>query len=1060
MKPQVLTMQAFGSYGNRTVIDFTRPNQNLFLVTGDTGAGKTTIFDAIVFALYGEASSGINRKNGAELQSQFVSYDTAPFVELAFTEEEGGEERIYTVHRVPRHVRLLKRGKGETEQKETVSLTLPDGSEYSQNQKETDRKLEEIVGLSKDQFMQVAMIAQGEFMELLRAKSDDKKEIFRKLFHTELYQKIVKELDRRRKEKQGQMAEIRTICQTETAHTDIPEEEGELKELRRRILSADRLNAADMEAFLSSLQEFCGRLKEKRDEGKKEYERLRKERDEKRDAYTEAQPLLRAFEQKEAAETARTECEAAAPRMREEEERMRRILDAYEVKSVFVRVRDAEKSLKETGEKKEEQQNALPALCDADERAAREEETARAAKEVQLETFTKVEERVNKAKQVLEKRRKAELELQSLTKKRAALAAAEAKAAGALQAFEEEEKRAREEEESLRDVPALLERWRTRNEAVKNLLKELADVEKRIRDYEQQSRKEKKAQADYADARDRYLKKNEEYVRVQTLFLDSQAGYLAKFKLRPGEPCPVCGSLSHPNPCELSEEHGELSREMVERLSEEAAALGREQETASRKAAEAAQSAEEKKKQTQERIDAFLEHAAEQIPGETLSRKTAEAALKAKLRELEEEGGSLSTRQERLEFLRGELAKAGKKKEERTAAAEAAKSARAEADTALAVARKEKESLEAQCEFADENQADQVLAEALKVRTQAERNATKALQDARKAHTAREKAETLIRQFEEALPALEEELDRRRKAYEEVMEAKDLGEAEWKTFADTWTKEEAEVIRGNLEAYRRKKAAAEGAEKSAAETIAGKAKPDVEALKAAMEQAEAVFREAQKARQREDEQYRNNLEALNRLAPQMEERSRITREHMRLDSLCSRLGGKVTGGRMDIETFVQRYYLQRILHAANARFAEMSGGQFELRMIGEEMAGEGKNHGLDLMVYSTVTGKEREVRTLSGGESFLAALSLALGMADQIKETHAAIHPDVMFIDEGFGSLDDHARSQAVRVLQQMTGCARLIGIISHVTELKNEIEDQLLVTKDEEGSHVKWQIS
>jgi exonuclease SbcC len=171
-------MQAFGSYGKKTSIDFTKPNQNLFLITGDTGAGKTTIFDAIVFALYGEASSNSNKKDGAELQSQFVDYGTEPFVELTFSELTGGTALLYTVRRVPRHIRTLKKGDGLKDEKETVSLTMPDGMEYSQNQKETDGKLEEIVGLSKEQFMQIAMIAQGEFMELLRADSNKKRRSF------------------------------------------------------------------------------------------------------------------------------------------------------------------------------------------------------------------------------------------------------------------------------------------------------------------------------------------------------------------------------------------------------------------------------------------------------------------------------------------------------------------------------------------------------------------------------------------------------------------------------------------------------------------------------------------------------------------------------------------------------------------------------------------------------------------------------------------------------------------------------------------------------------------
>ena len=194
--------------------------------------------------------------------------------------------------------------------------------------------------------------------------------------------------------------------------------------------------------------------------------------------------------------------------------------------------------------------------------------------------------------------------------------------------------------------------------------------------------------------------------------------------------------------------------------------------------------------------------------------------------------------------------------------------------------------------------------------------------------------------------------------------------------------------------------------------------------------------------------------------PIMTERGRIVEEYRRLEDLYNLLAGKVSGARMDIETFVQRYYLERILCAANQRFREMSAGQFELRMCETGRAGIGKNRGLDLMVYSAVTGKEREVRTLSGGESFMAALSLALGLADQIQESAASVNLDIMFIDEGFGSLDENARDKAVRVLKDMANGSRMIGIISHVTELKQEIEDQLIVRKDEEGSHVRWQIS
>ena len=208
------------------------------------------------------------------------------------------------------------------------------------------------------------------------------------------------------------------------------------------------------------------------------------------------------------------------------------------------------------------------------------------------------------------------------------------------------------------------------------------------------------------------------------------------------------------------------------------------------------------------------------------------------------------------------------------------------------------------------------------------------------------------------------------------------------------------------------------------------------------------------------EQYKADKAALDLLILQLKKRGKIIEKHAKLESLYKLLSGNISGNRMDLETFVQRYYLEKILYSANRRFQDMSAGQFELRMVDAENAGKGKNRGLDLMVYSNVTGKEREVRTLSGGESFMAALALALGMADQIQESSAAINLDVMFVDEGFGSLDEHSREQAVKVLQELASGSKMIGIISHVTELKQEIEDQLIVTKDEKGSHVRWQIS
>lgn len=1065
MRPLKLTMQAFGSYGKRTEIDFTEPNQNLFLISGDTGAGKTTIFDAIVFAVYGEASSGNNKKDGTELQSQFVDYDTEPFVELAFSEKNGSEAMIYAVRRVPRHIRPLKKGAGIKEEKETVSLMMPDGSEYSQNQKETDRKLEEIVGLTKSQFMQVAMIAQGEFMELLRAKSDSKKLIFRKLFHTELFQNIVDELGQRRKEKLSEIAQIRTVCQTEVRHVAVPEgyENGErLQEIRKRILSSDRLNAADMEALLEELKRLCSQWKEKYDKEKKEYDNASKRRDQCRDAYTSAESLSASFEQLESAETALAECGAEQEKRRQAEKLISQITAAYEVKAVYQRFADAAAEAENTEIKWKEQQDALPELTDFDRKAAAAEAAAKKAKDEELEAYTKVSERATKALEILKRLHIARTEAQS---RQAALAAAEdgaAKAQKALAEFEKQEQDWRKQAEELRDAQMLLELWKKRDEEAEGMAEELEAARKAERDVAAQRKNAEMVGQAYARSRERFAEKNEEYVGKQTAFLDAQAGFLAKEKLRPGMPCPVCGAIEHPHPCALPEHHRELTREMIDALAGEVSSLQQEQTRSSAQAGAALELLKEKENNFSEKLMKLRDRMAKSISG-ILDKFTLEKAgelLEGWQEELRKEGAERKKNAEVLADVRTALAEADTVKQRLKAAADSAFQKAADAKTKLEKSRTMLESLEEQKDYSTEQEANAAMISAENAKKAREAEYEAAHKAAQAAKSAKENAQTLMERYERELPGRREEREQRRAAYEKLMEEKGSAEWEWKDICGKYAKTETVRLQDWINGYDRKKASAEGSRSAALKAIGGRQRPVMEELEAAKMEAEEKLWQIQASLEQRKEAYKVNRDAYQALAPKMQERNRITREYTRIDSIYNRLAGKVSGARMDLETFVQRYYLQRILYAANARFQDMSAGQFELRMVGEEEAGEGRNRGLDLMVYSTVTGKEREVRTLSGGESFMAALSLALGMADQIQESSASIHLDMMFIDEGFGSLDDHARNQAVRVLQRMAGGSRLIGIISHVTELKQEIEDQLLVSKDGDGSHVRWQIS
>lgn len=1099
MRPLRLTMQAFGSYGKRTVIDFEETNQNLFLITGDTGAGKTTIFDAIVFALYGEASSGTNKKDGKELQSQFVDLDIEPFVELTFAEGSGENREEYTVRRIPRHIRPLKRGTGEKEESESVALTMPDGTEYPQ--KETDRKIEEIVGLTKNQFMQVAMIAQGEFMELLRAKSDEKKVIFRKLFHTELYSRIVEELGRRRKEKQQEIGKIRTICQTETAHVKIPlndehlrttwdqetmgetrpEDEAfaclseELKTLKKRIIEADRLSVVDMEQLLEKLQIFCKILEKQRNAASEEYTTIRQDFLKISGEYTSAKELLRWFDELERAQNDLTECGAEEEKIREMKRLSRQITAAYEIQAFWQRFQDSEKQAAETGRKLKDQKEILPGLITSYGAAQKQEEEEKKLYDRETETFTKVSERVEKALDILKKIRTAQEEIIQREKDADAAQKASESARKSLEDLEEKEKEQRKQEEILGRSEVLLAEWKTKRGKAEEIASKIQGVENLLTEADSQRQKAVRAGADYARASGDYDRKNGEYENLRRIFLNTQAGFLAREQLRPGKPCPVCGSLDHPHPCELEGEHKNLSRERLESMGKEVERLRSVQERAASASRAASELYTEKENNLSSGLEELRGRAAELIPEqeEGGNKNLTETGGKVKeelslwknrlsswVSSLQTEGQKLKKDVRTLGEIRGFLQNVDTKKQELKRVFDEAGNTASLAKEKLAAGKAALQSLEAAKIYSTESEAKAAFLSAREGKQKREKAYSEARDAKQRAKSAKENAETLIRQYLAELPGQEEERDRRRDAYEQIMGEKELTEAEWKELTVKYPRSEPEILQRKVDEYSKKKAAAESLKHTAETAISGRKRPQPEELERAKNAAEMRMEEAQEKLEELKEYYRENAGVYQALEPVMEARGRVMEEHRRLDDLYNLLGGKVSGGRMDIETYVQRYYLERILYAANRRFQEMSAGQFELRMRDIDQAGVGKNRGLDLMVYSNVTGKEREVRTLSGGESFMAALSLALGMADQIQESAASVNLDVMFIDEGFGSLDEHSRDKAVRVLQDMANGSKLIGIISHVTELKQEIEDQLIVKKDEEGSHVRWQIS
>lgn len=1071
MRPLKLKMQAFGSYGRETVIDFTKPEQNLFLITGDTGAGKTTIFDAIVFALYGEASSTSNKKEGVVLQSQYAELNIEPYVEMEFME---GEER-YTVRRVPRHLKTVTRGaakgKGTREITGSVTLFMPDGTEYPS--KETNAKLQEITGLTKSQFMQVAMIAQGEFMELLRAKSDDKKKIFRKLFNTEMYEQIVNELGNRKRNMEREIAVIRTRCQSETARIkffgDKAEEknpgddeislcEKRLEELKKRVSDGE---IVVMPELTEVLERYLVILDNQLKKAQKLYEDAAEIREKKRDIYIEAQQLQSLFIQRKQTEEELEEYRKQSFEMENKEKLAGSVSDAWEIKTFYDFWKAGQEDAERVRTAFETQTERLPGLMEEEEGMIQEEQKKQKELETVQEEYTRTLEKAEKAiqlfGQIKETKKKMDMGKELLEKARIKEEADKK----AFEVLENREKALRDRSEQLADAGEKLAVCQSQMKEINGMtadLKALSSIYKEQKTYE---KKIEELKEKYKEARASYEKKHGEYEKKRQNFLDAQAGFLAS-ELMEGMPCPVCGSIEHPRPCVMKKEHSEFTREGMDLLEKETEKLRAEQENLSAEVKSNTDLRDVKKQDFDESFNRLKNRMRENIPAlpEEFSPGQGQELIRQWMKEVQENGIKYQRDWEELQSVQKQMKDLEEEKPAVRKQMEISAEQAREAGIAYESAKAEFQSYSFSSDFESEEAAKKAEAEAARKKERFTEDYNTARAAREKAGTERSNTETLIKKYRAELPTAEAEEEKRKKNYESMAEGKEMAESQWKSLTDIYEKQMTEQLRKEVQVFREGKKAAEGKAQSLTAAIGNRKPPVMADIQKETEDAEHRLKSAESLRDQIRSVYKDNKEADHILSPMLQERQKLVEEHGRIDHLYRLVSGNVSGSRMDLETYVQRYYLEKILYAANRRFRDMSAGQFELRMYNLEKAGEGKNRGLDLMVYSAVTGKEREVRTLSGGESFMAALALALGMADQIQESSAAINLDMMFIDEGFGSLDEHSRNQAVKVLLEMAEGSKLIGIISHVTELKQEIEDQLIVIKDESGSHVKWQIS
>lgn len=1071
MKPILLTMQAFGSYGEKTEIDFQK-GSDFFLISGDTGSGKSTIFDAMMFALYGEVSTvGINKdkkKNEKldEMLSQFVDVQkTKPYASLIFTAYQHGQEETYTVRRTPRYTRPAKRGDAKLQdERETVELLMPDGSQYPGKLSETNRKIEELVGLTADQFRKVVMIAQGEFMDFLRAGSKEKTELLRDLLKTDYYYQLSERLKTLAKEKN-------TAAKTQRANMSffagravtegLPEEDAQaLEAAKGAVITAKELQPEQVDALVDVLSGVCARSQMQQGELAKQQTAAQKDRDECMKRIEAAQPLMKRFEELESAEKALQECAAQAAEIEEKRGLIGKIRDAWAIEPKYQRMKDAQKALTDAQRELAAKQQELPQLKQTAADAATLHQQMEKAQQDATAHESEVKTKVKDALKTFDALEQAKKTLRQAEEADAKAKANAESAKKALDDFKKQEDAWRKQEAELQGAEAAYEVCKQQNQQYRDLKKSLEDLHGNQKDVQEKARQAAAAKDAYASTTQKYQRAQNEYDDYRLAFLNAQAGLLAR-ELAPGKPCPVCGALEHPAPCQLTQENQQLNREQLEKLRKAADDAAKAQEEKAKESESARAKLTERQKAAEEAEKKLVENARnirENVPMATAA--DVEAMLTAWLPELQSASKSVQAKVDALKKVRENLegAKAERDKLEKAAstAQETAKSTAVKKAEAEKTWKLHQEELSSSAYRTREDAVAQ-RTQAQEAKQKAEAAASQAAEKERQAQKAETDCETQIRRLNEEMPQKQANAEEFNQQYQQTMADKSLDEAQWQALTANYDAEEPDRLQKEVSDFDQKKNTAETQYTTAQSAIAGREKPDMAKLEAASKAAESALKEVSDALEAAKHLHSDNARVLKDLREGREPLAEACKAANTAQHLSDVMAGTESGNRMNLETFVQRNYMEKILRDANRRFRDMSNGQFELKLIPVEDAGEGKNKGLDLEVYSIVTGKTRSVNTLSGGESFMAALSLALGMADQIQAATAAIHLDVMFIDEGFGSLSDNARNEAVNILKEMAGKQRQIGIISHVSELKDEIENQLIVKKDDRGSHISW---
>ena len=926
MRPLRLTLSAFGPYAAQTTLDLEKLGKGgLYLITGDTGAGKTTLFDAITYALYDHSSSGI--REGSMLRCKYADDKTPTFVELEF--EVHGVR--YTVRRNPEYQRPKARGEGMTTEKADATLTYPDDRPPVTKAKDVTAAVQEIIGLDYNQFSQIVLIAQGQFTKLLNASTEERSRIFRKLFRTQRYAQLQERLQAEasalNQQRTAQNAKLDSLLGGLQFAPDDPDAEA------LRTLCAQTVP----ETALALLDTLTARQAAALEEAGTALQATEAQLDTVQQQLGAAAQAQRLAQQLAARQAELAAAKPALDAARAEADR--HAGDAVQLDALTAQVTQAQSALAAY--------DALDAVC-------RQQTEARDA-----------------ARLAAAQAHKRRTQLDSLN---AALAAAETELA------------------ALADADTRLLALQNRSAQLTQRGEALAKLEQRLADCQRQAKAAHKAQESYRAAAAAQDEARARRDALERAFLDAQAGLLAE-SLVEGAPCPVCGSTHHPARALLP--HTAPTQTQVEAARQSAAEADRQAQNASAAAQSALAAANEAKTSLRRDAETLLPErftAPEGTVPLTFALMTNVLAEEAAALQTEQADCAAQCRQADADCRRKAQLEAGR--QAKTRQRPALEQAAAEADRSAAAQNASADALEGQI-------AERRAALPYPRRADAQAALDKLEADRSTLRTGMDTAQRKLKQAEQAVAAAEaavEALTAQQAAAQKELPA---------CSAEELTAQQAELT-------------------AARETLRSREK-QLSAQLLPNRKTAAQYRAAAEARQALESRWQW------------------------VSALAATAGGTLTSKqKIKLEAYIQMNYLDRILRYANTRLMQMTAGQYELERIGAE--NQRSQSGLDLGVIDHYNGTRRSVKTLSGGESFKASLALALGLSDEVQSSAGGIRLDTLFLDEGFGSLDEESLELAIRVLSGLTEGDRLVGIISHVGALKDRIDRQVVVRKARTG--------